>query len=260
MIDFHTHIIPGIDDGAKSVEETFKLMKEAKEAGFTEIISTSHYMEKYYETNEEERKVWISSIQKALEQERIEIQLHIGSEIYLSDNILSLLREHKASTIGNTNYVLFEMPLNAKPLNLYDMIYEMQQFKLIPILAHPERYSFIKTEPELVYDLIEKGVLMQANYASILGGYGHRSQIIVRKLLENNMIHFLGTDVHHQESIYPQVPEAINEIKKIVGEDKLYKLTTLNAKNVLKNTEIEIDEPKPIKLTLGEKLELKITK
>ena len=214
MVDFHTHIIPNIDDGSKSVEETFNLLKEAQEAGFDEIISTSHYMEKYYEASEEERKTWLESIQKVLGQKGIDITLHLGSEIYLSSNIIDLLRERKASTIGGTNYVLFEMPLNAKPLNLYDMIYEMQEYKLIPILAHPERYKFIKTEPELVYDLIEKGVLMQANYASILGGYGQRAQIIVRKLLECNMIHFLGTDVHKQEGVYKNVPEAKKEVKK----------------------------------------------
>lgn len=258
MIDFHTHIIPNIDDGSKSVEETFNLLKEAKEAGFDEVISTSHYMEKYYEASEEERKVWIESIQKVLMQKGIDIKMHLGNEIYLSNNIIDLLKEHKASTIGGTNYVLFEMPLNEKPLNLYDMIYEMQEYKLVPILAHPERYSFVKTEPDLIYDLIEKGVLMQANYASILGGYGQRAQIIVRKLLECNMIHFLGTDVHKQEGIYPKVPDAIKEIKKIIGEDMLYKLTTLNAKNVLENKEIDIETPKQIKLTFGEKIELRM--
>lgn len=258
MIDIHTHIIPGIDDGSKSVEETFNLLKEAKEAGFDEIISTSHYMEKYYEAPEEERKMWIDSIQKALTQKGIDIQLHLGSEIYLSDNIIDLLKEHKASTMGGTNYVLFEMPLNEKPLNLYDMIYEMQQYKLVPILAHPERYSFIKTDADLVYDLIEKGVLMQCNYASIIGGYGQRAQIIARKLLENSMVHFLGTDVHKQEGIYTNIQEALKEIKKIVGEDELYRLTTSNAENVLQNKEVEIDTPRKVKLTMGEKIELRM--
>ena len=258
MIDFHSHIIPGIDDGAKSVEDTFNLIKEAQEAGFDEIISTSHYMERYYEADEEERNIWISSIQKALKQQDINIKLHLGSEIYLSDNIINLIKEHKASTIAGTNYVLFEMPLNAKPLNLYDMVYEMQEHKLRPILAHPERYSFVKTDPDLIYDLIEAGVLMQANYASVLGGYGTRSEIIVRKLLECDMIHFLGSDVHKVDSIYPQVQEAIAEIRKIVGEEKLHELTTINAKNVLENKSIDIDTPKEIRLTFGEKMELRM--
>lgn len=260
MIDFHTHILPNIDDGSKSVEETFNLIKEAKKVGFNEIISTSHYIEKYYETDEAERKVWIDAIENGLKADNIEVKLYVGSEIYFSENIMALLRGHKASTISGTNYVLFELALNAKPLNLYDVVYEMLGYKLVPILAHPERYSFVQNDPSLIYDLVQKGVLMQLNYGSILGLYGTRAQIIARKLLENNMVHFLGSDVHKQNSIYPKVPEAIKEIKKIIGQEKTYELTTLNAKNVLKNKTIEIETVKEIQLSMKEKLGMKMKK
>ena len=146
------------------------------------------------------------------------------------------------------------MPLNVEPMNLYDVIYEMMQYKLVPILAHPERYSFVQKEPELIYDLIEKGVLMQANYGSILGIYGEKPKMIVRKFLENNMIHFLGTDVHRQNTIYPKVPEALVEIKQIVGEEKLKEITTINPKLALQNKKIEIDTPQKVELTFKEKI------
>ena len=160
MIDFHTHIIPNIDDGSRSVEETFNLIKEAKEAGFEEIILTSHYIENYYETDTPERDVWVKAISDTLKTKGIDTNLYIGNEIYLSENIMNLLINGKASTINNTSYVLFEMPLNAEPMNLYDVIYSLQENKLVPVLAHPERYSFVQKEPELIYDLIQKGVLM----------------------------------------------------------------------------------------------------
>ena len=254
MIDFHTHILPNIDDGSRSIEETFNLIKEAKNVGFEAIISTSHYMEKYYETNAPEREVWINAIYENLQAKNIDINLYLGNEIYLSENIIKLLEEGKASTINDTSYVLFEMPLNAEPMNLYDVIYEMMQYKLVPILAHPERYSFVQKEPELIYDLIEKGVLMQANFGSILGIYGEKTQIIIRKFLESNMIHFLGTDVHRQNSIYPRVPEALEEITKIIGNEKMKELTEINPRLVLHNKKIEIDTPQKVQLTLKEKI------
>lgn len=254
MIDFHTHILPNIDDGSRSIEETFNLIKEAKNVGFEAIISTSHYMEKYYETNAPEREVWINAIYENLRAKNIDINLYLGNEIYLSENIIKLLEEGKASTINDTSYVLFEMPLNAEPMNLYDVIYEMMQYKLVPILAHPERYSFVQKEPELIYDLIEKGVLMQANFGSILGIYGEKTQIIIRKFLESNMIHFLGTDVHRQNSIYPRVPEALEEITKIIGNEKMKELTEINPRLVLHNKKIEIDTPQKVQLTLKEKI------
>ena len=254
MIDFHTHILPNIDDGSRSIEETFNLIKEAKNVGFEAIISTSHYIEEYYETNAPEREVWINAIYENLQAKNIDINLYLGNEIYLSENIIKLLEEGKASTINDTSYVLFEMPLNAEPMNLYDVIYEMMQYKLVPILAHPERYSFVQKEPELIYDLIEKGVLMQSNFGSILGIYGEKAQMIVRKFFESNMIHFLGTDVHRQNSIYPKVPEALVEITKIIGDEKVKELTKINPRLVLHNKKIEIDTPQKVELTLKEKI------
>ena len=254
MIDFHTHIIPNIDDGSRSIEETFNLIKEAKNAGFEAIISTSHYIENYYETNTPEREVWVNAIYENLQAKNIDIQLYLGNEIYLSENIIKLLEEGKASTINDTSYVLFELPLNAEPMNLYDMVYQMLQYKLVPILAHPERYSFVQKDPELVYDLIQKGALMQANYGSIIGQYGEKPQIIVRKMLENNMIHFLGTDVHRQNPIYAKIPQILVELTNIIGEEKLRELTSTNPKLVLQNKKIDVEDPMKIELSLKERI------
>ena len=256
MIDFHTHILPNIDDGSKSIEETFNLIKEAKEAGFEGIICTSHYMENYYETDRPEREVWINAIHENLKNKNIEMNLYLGNEIYMSDNIIKLLEDGKATTMNDTSYVLFELPLNVEPMNLYDMVYEMQQYKIVPILAHPERYSFVQTDPELIYDLIDKGVLMQANYGSIVGQYGKKAQMIVQKFLENNMIHMLGTDAHRQNTIYPKIPEILVELKSLIGEEKLNELTTINPELVINNKRIDIRKPYKFELTIKEKMSM----
>ena len=260
MIDFHTHILPNIDDGSRSIDETFNLIKEAKEVGFDGIILTSHYIENFYETDVPEREVWVKAISENLGAKGIDTDLYLANEIYISENMMGLLEQRKASTINNSCYVLFELPLNEEPLNLYDVIYSLQENKLIPILAHPERYSFVQKEPELIYDLIEKGCLMQANYGSIIGQYGVKAEYIVKKFLENNMIHFLGSDVHRQNSIYPKIPFALEKIKEIVGEEKLEELTTINPKLVLANKKIEIDEPEEFSLTLKEKIMMALKK
>ncbi len=254
MIDVHSHILPNIDDGSRSIDETFNLIKEAKEAGFEGIICTSHYMENYYETDRPEREVWINAVHENLEAKNINMNLYLGNEIYMSDNIIKLLEEGKATTMNDTSYVLFELPMNAEPMNLYDMIYEMQQYKIVPILAHPERYSFVQTDPELIYDLIDKGVLMQANYGSIVGQYGKKAQMIVQKFLENNMIHMLGTDAHRQNTIYSKIPEIMVELKSLIGEEKLNELTTINPELVINNKRIDIRTPYKFELTLKEKM------
>ena len=143
--------------------------------------------------------------------------------------------------------------MNIEPLNLYNLVYEMIQNKLVPILAHPERYTYMQKEPELIYDLVKKGVLLQCNYGSILDKYGLNAQIIIKKLLENNMVNFLGSDVHREKTIYPLIPKSLKMIEEIIGKEKLEKITTINPKLAIQNKRIDSEEPNKIKLTLKEK-------
>ena len=232
MIDFHTHILPNVDDGSKSVEETFNLIKEAESVGFDSIISTSHYIENYYESPVEERKEWINALSGALQKENIKVNLYLGNEVYFSENIINLLKENKIAMINNSKYMLFEFPINVRPINVYDVIYEMIQYKITPILAHPERYRFVQQDISLIYDLLDKGVLMQSNFASVIGWYGEKTEILAKKFLESNMISFLGTDVHKQNTIYPKIPKILEKLKEIIGHKKIYELTTLNPEKV----------------------------
>ncbi len=250
MIDFHSHIIPNIDDGSQSIEDTICMLEEAKKVGFTDIISTSHYIEDYYEVDEKKRKEYIDNIQKEVEG----INIIIGSEIYVTHNIVNLINEKKASTINNTRYVLFELPMNSNVLYLKNVIFSLLENKFIPIIAHPERYSFIQKNPNWLIEYIEMGVLFQANFGSIYGIYGKECQKTVQLLLKNNMIHFLGSDVHRKNSIYPKMPDILRKIEKVISKEKVYKLTTINLKLVLNNKKIEVDKPQKIKMGFWNKL------
>lgn len=251
MIDFHSHILPNIDDGSKSMEESINLIEEAKLAGFTDIISTSHYLENYYESNNKERQDLIKEI---CDNNNFDIKLHLGSEIYITEDIINLIIQEKASTINNSRYVLFELPMNNNVLYLKEIVFRLIENDFIPIIAHPERYLFVQKDPNMILELIEMGVLFQSNYASIIGYYGKEAQITVKNLLKNNMIQFLGTDVHRQNTIYKKMPEILEKLEKLIGKEKVYKLTTLNPKLVLENKEISIDTPTKIKLSLWDKI------
>ena len=254
MIDVHNHILHDIDDGARGLEESVELVKEAKKAGFDKIISTSHYMEGYYEADSNERKELIDELKEELKKQSVDIKIYLGNEIYLSSNIIKLLEEEKASTLNGTDYVLFEMPLNIKPLNLYEIIYKIQSNKKIPILAHPERYTFVQEDIQLIYDLIEKGVLMQANFASIVGVYGKNAQKTVKHLFKNDMVHLLGSDTHRKGTIYKEMPRILNVLKEFIGEDRLTELTQTNPERVLDNEKIFIRKPQKRKQTIFERI------
>lgn len=251
MIDIHSHILPNIDDGSKSIEETTKLLEQAYEAGFTDIVSTSHYIENYYEANEQQRKELIKYCKGNI---NTKLNIYIGSEIYITENIVDLINSKNASTINDSRYVLFELPMNNNVLYLKDVIFRLIENDFIPIIAHPERYSFVQKNPNMLMELIEMGVLFQANYASIIGYYGKEAQKTIKLLLKNNMIHFLGSDVHRQNTIYKKMPEILEKLEKLIGKEKLYELSNTNPKLVLENKEINIDKPTQIKLSLWDKI------
>lgn len=247
MIDVHSHIIPNIDDGAKSIEESYKMIKEAVIAGFTDIISTSHYMENYYEENSKKRQEWINLTNEQLKKDGININLHCGSEIYITENLTNLIKEEKASTLANSNYILFEIPMNNKVRYLEDIIFKIKSLNMIPIIAHPERYSYVQENPNMLISLIEQGVLFQGNYASIIGKYGIYAKKTVKKLLKADMLHFLGTDCHRKNTIYSQMKEIIIELEKIICKEKIQELSTINPRHILENKELKIIEPSKIK-------------
>ena len=234
MIDFHTHILPNIDDGSTSMDETINLILEAKQVGFTGVISTSHYIQGYYETNEAERKKILCDVEKNVN----ELNLYLASEIYITTEIAKLINDGSASTINNTKYVLFELPMNSKPLFVKDVIYELIGDGYKPIIAHPERYNYVQENIGYVEELASMGTLFQANYGSIVGVYGNGAKRTIKQLLKRNLIDFLGTDVHRTNQIYPKIPKILKRLQKIVSESKLQEMTTLNAQKVLNNEDI----------------------
>ena len=247
MIDVHTHLLNGVDDGSRDFVESLTNLKLAEEAGFTDIILTPHYIENYYENDYAGTKPKIQELKKKLYENNILITLHQGNEVYISDNIGDLIKDNVVSKLGNSNYLLFELPMKSKLLTLDNLIMDIKAAGCIPVLAHPERYIFIQQHPNEVARLISKGVLIQSNYGSIIGQYGKEANKTLIKLLRNNMVHFLGSDTHRNGHIYAHFYKVKKELLKHISEEKFLELTTTNAMRVLQNEPIEIDEPTLIK-------------
>lgn len=254
MIDIHSHIIFEVDDGAKSLEQSIKILEEAKKVGFEKIIVTPHYIEGYYEKDKKEIENRIGTIKEELEKVNCSLEILQGNEIYITDQINELLEKEKASTLNNKQYVLFELPLNAETMNLTEVVYQILEKGRIPILAHPERYPFVQKDPNQLLPLIEEGVLIQSNYGSIIGQYGKESQKTIKKMLEHNMVHLLGSDVHRPNTIYKRMEEALQEITKIVGRQKAEDLTTNYPEQIITGQTIEIENPIPVKTTFFSKI------
>ena len=234
MIDFHSHILPNIDDGSRNIDQSVQIIREAQDAGFSKIIATSHYIEEYYECNEQDRKQLIEQIKKQVS----DVDIVLGNEIFFTENMIELIREKKASTINNSRYILFELPMNSRPMNVKEIVYKLIEEGYVPIIAHPERYIYVQENIEYVKELAEMGALFQSNYGSIIGMYGKKAEKTMKKLLKENLIQFLGSDVHYENQIYTKIDKCIKKIKKILSDEELEKLTTINAQKVLNNENI----------------------
>lgn len=237
MIDIHSHIIPNVDDGARSVKETFNILKEAQEAGFTDVILTSHFLLNYYETNAQELIFWKEKLQEVLKKQGTKINLHSGMEIYITNQMEELLENKKILTLANSRYMLIELPL-ATNVKYFDyVVYYLEAKGIKPIIAHPERYKCVQKDPDIVEEYIEKGCLIQCNYGSIVNLYGREAEKTIKTLLKKNQVHFLGSDVHRENGTYLIILDAIKKIRKIIGENKINELTTINPKKILQNEE-----------------------
>ena len=146
------------------------------------------------------------------------------------------IKEDVISTLNNSKYVLVELPFHNPILNLDDIIYELKYNNLIPIIAHPERYTYFQKNYKEVDKLREEGVLFQGNYLSIIGGYGSLSKKLFKYMLKNKYIDFLGTDIHslNNLSVIDNYDKIIKKIKKVCGEE-YYQVIINNCNNVLKN-------------------------
>ena len=237
MIDIHSHIIPNVDDGARSVEETFNILKEAQEAGFTDVILTSHFLLNYYETNAQELIFWKEKLQEVLKKQGTKINLHSGMEIYITNQMEELLENKKILTLANSRYMLIELPL-ATNVKYFDyVVYYLEAKGIKPIIAHPERYKCVQKDPDIVEEYIEKGCLIQCNYGSIVNLYGREAEKTIKSILKKNQVHFLGSDVHRENGTYLIILDAIKKIRKIIGENKINEITTINPKKILQNEE-----------------------
>lgn len=246
MIDIHTHILPGIDDGSKDIMQTMQMIKEAELAGFTDIITTSHYIENEYDVGKVDRQSLIDAIQNEINKEEINIILHNGAEAFITNSLVDLVEDNEIPTLADSRYVLFELPMHMNVLYLDRVIEELITSKYRPIIAHPERYDIVKENPNMAIKWVKNGVLLQANYSSIIGNYGVDAKNTLLKLLDANAIHFLGTDTHTPNTKYIQINEMLEEYKKVIGEEKLEELTKLNPNKILNDEKIRPDEPEDI--------------
>jgi len=198
LTDIHSHLLPNLDDGVKSLEEAEQLILQFADLGYTKLITTPHVMSDYYRNEPEQIHDALRSLKEFLESKQINIHIEVAAEYYLDEVLIERInRNEKLLTFGK-NFLLFETNFLTEPYHLKEFIFSITTQGYQPILAHPERYQYLLNNFTAIEDLRNRGVLFQINIPSILGAYSRPIQKLSFQLIDKGWVEFLGSDCHNQ--------------------------------------------------------------
>ena len=236
MIDIHSHILPGIDDGAETLEDSITMIRELTEQGVTDIIATPHYVdETIYTSSRRENLHLLDELRRTLAEEKITVNIYLGNEIYICDKIDDLILFNKTSSLADSNFLLVELPMSGEFPNYEDILQDLINHGYKVILAHPERYTTFQNDFSLIERLHEMGVLLQCNTGSFIRQYGKHAEKIATALAKKNMIYALGSDMHHTRGS-SDITLAIKKLHKYYKDEELEQILVNNPKTILEHS------------------------
>ena len=215
--DLHSHMLPAIDDGSQSLEESINMLRAMQGAGYSKVITTPHIMVDVYRNTPKTVREKLEFLREEASLQGLSVVIDAAAEYYLDDGFLEHLSSGDVLSFGD-NYLLFETSYVDRPINMEDMIFEIQSAGYKPVLAHPERYRYIN-DMEVEYSkLKDLGVLFQINLNSLIGGYGKSAKQKAEFLIKRGFVNFLGSDAHGVKHI-----EGVKKAKKLDIFDTIFR-------------------------------------
>lgn len=210
QVDIHSHLLPGLDDGVKSIKETIYILKILQKLGYQKVITTPHVMSDHYPNSNFDITNRLREVNEIIDKHQINIKLEAAAEYYLDEILINrITQQEKLLTFGN-NYLLFETSFFNKPAFLEEAIFNMNAQGYQPVLAHPERYGYLLNDFELLMKLKNMNLSLQMNLLSLTGFYSREVKNFAKKLLKSNLIDFVGTDCHNAL----QANEILNKVNR----------------------------------------------
>lgn len=242
LIDLHNHVLPGIDDGAQNLSVSMNMIRTASEQGITDIVNTVHFQHPKMDMipiDIDDIKLRIEELQKEIDYVGLNVKLHMGAEVFFLPNLLEL-KENPLCTFGNGQYMLIEFQMQKLPDIHHKILFDLKMSGVTPIIAHPERYSFVQKNINLVEQWIQSGCLMQIDAGSINGNLGRSAEKSAIEIVQKRMCHLIGSDAHNDKKRNFCLQEALGNVIKLT--DKSFSdLLIQNAYKVLKGEYIEQD-------------------
>ena len=239
MIDIHSHILPGLDDGSPSLAESLEMARMAVHSGVTAMVATPHCADG---GRTEVLESW-RLLRQALEESGIPLKLYPGMEIFGTEDTVRLLKEKKLLTLNGSRYPLVEFDFRATGETETLLLYSLCKAGYRPIVAHPERYGFIRRDPRLVNRWVRMGCLLQVNRGSLLGRFGRQAQAMAVELVERGFVAAVATDAHSSRSRTPWMSDVREMLTREISPLCAKMLLQENPGRILKNERLLPLEP-----------------
>jgi len=244
VIDIHTHILPGVDDGAQNLIDSVKMLEQAAADGIETIVCTPHILRKSDFDKENIYLKRLETLKKSVQESGIPVQLHLGSEIYIQPD---LSFESPMSTLNNNGkYFLVEFPMGTIPRFAAEMFFRLIADNKIPIIAHPERNIGFLKHPEFAYEFVNRGVFLQINAGSLRGKFGREIQQLTHLFFDHNLVHFVASDCHDSERRCCKLKETFQLVAEKWGELTAQSIFIENPRIVLEGGELNLPAPNPL--------------
>lgn len=221
-VDVHSHLIPGIDDGAPDMEASMEMLAQFENLGYQKVITTPHVMADFYKNTSAIITEGLQDVRKELQKSDLNIKIDAAAEYNLDENFFKLIEAKDLLTFGE-NYVLFELSFNAEPPQVNEAIFSLITAGYTPILAHVERYHYYHSDWEKIEDLKRRGALLQLNMNSLSGHYGKPTRKMAEQLIEKDHIALLGSDCHRIDHL-----RMMNDQKDNYYLSKAFELDLIN--------------------------------
>jgi protein-tyrosine phosphatase len=242
VIDIHTHILPGLDDGAKTVEDSLRMIRQAIDVGVEVICATPHVLDGVTASFQEKIGRTFQLLCSQVEKEKLKIRLVLGSEIYIRQDVHFLARFNFFSLNQTGKYVLLELPLGHVPPNLDRLVHNLLLNGVTPIIAHPERSIVGKSQLKPVEDLVRLGSLTQINAGSLLGQFGKVPRRAAECLLSRDLVHLMASDAHDADARSIAIlRQAFAGVCQLVGRTRAEKLVMSNPSRILSGEDLATD-------------------
>jgi protein-tyrosine phosphatase len=237
VIDLHCHLLPGIDDGAKTQEQSLDMARMAVADGIRIVACTPHIMPGVYNNSGRDIRIAVAGLQQKLDEAGISLLLVYGADVHIAPNLLQGLQEGRVLPLNRTRYFLLEPTHHLLPPRFEEFIFDLLAAGYVPIITHPERLSWIETQYDMLHRLARSGVWMQLTGGSLLGKFGRRAAAWSERMLQEGIVHLLATDAHDTERRPPLLRAAVEAAARIIGEDEAHHLVVTRPVGVLKNVD-----------------------